>query len=249
MINILPLSANERITAVMPIKEYASNHYVFMATANGTVKKTPLEQFSRPRPSGLIALNLEEGNTLVGVAITDGASDVLLCSSAGKAARFKESNVRAMGRTAKGVRGIRLKAGQRLISLIIPAPDGFLLTASENGYGKRTPVSEFPVKGRGGQGMIAMQTSDRNGAMIGAIQVFPGDELMLISNLGTLVRTAADQVSELGRNTQGVKLINVRDGELLNSIGRIAEEDITERNTAEQEASEDDAVSGDEPDS
>ncbi len=248
MINILPLSAGERITAVMPIKEYASNHFVFMATANGTVKKTPLEQFSRPRPSGLIALDLEEGNTLVGVAITDGASDVLLCSSAGKAARFKESDVRAMGRTAKGVRGIRLKAGQRLISLIIPAPDGFLLTASENGYGKRTLISEFPVKGRGAQGMIAMQTSERNGAMIGAMQVFPGDELMLISNLGTLVRTAADQVSELGRNTQGVKLINLRAGELLNSIGRIAEEDITEQNTAEQ-AAEDDPPSGDEPDS
>ena len=244
MINILPLSAGERITAVMPIKEYASDHFVFMATANGTVKKTPLEQFSRPRPSGLIALDLEEGNTLVGVAITNGSSDVLLCSSAGKAARIKESDVRAMGRTAKGVRGIRLKANQRLISLIIPASDGYLLTASENGYGKRTLISEFPVKGRGAQGVIAMQASDRNGAMIGAVQVFPGDELMLISNLGTLVRTAADQVSVLGRNTQGVKLINVREGELLNSVGRIAEEDVTEQDAGE---TPDDAVSGDQP--
>jgi DNA gyrase subunit A len=224
MINILPLAAQERITAVMPIKEYASDHFVFMATANGTVKKTPLEQFSRPRPSGLIALDLEEGNTLVGVTITDGASDVLLCSSAGKAARFKESDVRAMGRTAKGVRGIRLKAGQRVISLIIPAAEGFLLTASENGYGKRTPIGEFPVKGRGAQGVIGMQASDRNGAMIGAVQVFPGDEIMLISNMGTLVRTAANEVSELGRNTQGVRLIKVKDGELLNSVGRIAEQ-------------------------
>lgn len=224
MINILPLAAEERITAVMPISEFASDHFVFMATANGTVKKTPLEQFSRPRPSGLIALDLEEGNTLVGVAITTGSSDVLLASSAGKAARFKESDVRAMGRTAKGVRGIRLGAGQRVISLIIPEESGFVLTASENGYGKRTPLTEFPVKGRGAQGVIAMQTSDRNGQMVGAVQVFSGDELMLISNMGTLVRTSADQVSELGRNTQGVRLINVREGELVNSVERIAEQ-------------------------
>ena len=196
-----------------------------MATANGTVKKTPLEQFSRPRPSGLIALELEEGNTLVGVAITNGTSDVLLCSSAGKAARFKESDVRAMGRTARGVRGIKLSGDQRVISLIIPAPDGSVLTASQNGYGKRTPVQDFPVKGRGGQGVIGMQTSERNGQLVGAVQVFPGDELMLISDQGTLVRTAADEVSELGRNTQGVRLINLKGDELLNSVERIAERD------------------------
>ena len=224
MINILPLAANERITAVMPVSEYTSDHFVFMATANGTVKKTPLEQFSRPRPSGLIALDLEEGNTLVGVAITNGMSDVLLFSSAGKATRFKESDVRAMGRSAKGVRGIRLASGQRVISLIIPQVDGFVLTASENGYGKRTSLSEFPVKGRGAQGVIAMAASPRNGQMVGAVQVFSGDELMLISNLGTLVRTATNEVSELGRNTQGVRLIKVKEGELLNSVGRIAED-------------------------
>jgi DNA gyrase subunit A len=216
-----------------------------MATANGTVKKTPLEQFSRPRPSGLIALELEEGNTLVGVAITNGSSDVLLCSSAGKASRFKESDVRAMGRTAKGVRGIRLNAGQRVISLIIPQASGSVLTASENGYGKRTAVDDFPVKGRGGLGVIAMQTSDRNGQMVGAVQVFPGDELMLISNMGTLVRTAADEVSELGRNTQGVRLINVKSGELLNSVERIAEEDVAEAmddaDTIDDAAGSDDA--------
>ncbi|NOX52758.1 MAG: DNA gyrase subunit A [Gammaproteobacteria bacterium] len=224
MINILPLGAQERITAIMPIQEFAKDHFVFMATANGTVKKTPLEQFSRPRPSGLIALDLEEGNTLVGVAITTGTSDVMLVSSAGKAVRFKESDVRAMGRSAKGVRGIRLRGDQQVISLIIPQTGGFLLSASENGFGKRTEVSEFPVKGRGGQGVIAMQTSDRNGRLVGAAQVFLGDELMLISNLGTLVRTASDGVSVLGRNTQGVKLINLKAGELLNSVERIAEE-------------------------
>ncbi|MEM7079854.1 MAG: DNA gyrase subunit A [Pseudomonadota bacterium] len=235
MINILPLAGDERITAMMPIQEFASDHFVFMATANGTVKKTPLEQFSRPRPSGLIALELEEDNTLVGVAITNGTSDVLLTSSAGKTARFKESDVRAMGRTARGVRGIKLGAGQSVISLIIPTQDGFVLTASEHGYGKRTPVDEFPVKGRGGQGVIAMQTSDRNGRVVGASQVFAGDELMLISNMGTLVRTAADEVSILGRNTQGVRLINLKSGEQLNSVERIAEQD-DEEDTGDDDA-------------
>lgn len=224
MINILPLSADERITAIMPVKEFVADQFVFMATANGTVKKTPLEQFSRPRPSGLIALQLEEGNTLVGVAITSGTSDVLLVSSTGKAARFKESDVRAVGRTARGVRGIKLKGDQRLIALIIPQEAGFLLTASEKGYGKRTDIVEFPVKGRGGQGVIGMQTSQRNGQLVGAAQVFAGDEVMLISNMGTLVRTAADEISVLSRNTQGVRLINLKGDELLNSVERIAEE-------------------------
>lgn len=236
MINILPLGGNEHITAVMPVHEYTSDHFVFMATANGTVKKTPLEQFSRPRPSGLIAVDLEEGNTLVGVAITNGTSDVMLVSSAGKAARFKESDVRAMGRTAKGVRGIRLQPGQKVISLIIPQPDGFLLTASEHGFGKRSGLDDFPVRGRGAQGVIAMQTSHRNGQLVGAAQVFAGDEIMLISNLGTLVRTAADGVSMLGRNTQGVRLINLRDDEMLNSVERIEErtgEDDEDESTTE----------------
>ena len=224
MVNILPLDGDERITAVLPITEYSADHYVFMATANGTVKKTPLEQFSRPRPSGLIALDLEGDNTLVGVAITDGTCDVLLCSSAGKATRFKESDVRAVGRTAKGVRGIRLAAGQKLISLIIPVAEGSVLTASQNGYGKRTKIDEFPVKGRGGQGVIAMQTGGRNGGLVGAVQVFNGDEIMLISNMGTLVRTSVDGISVLGRNTQGVRLINLKAQEQLNGVGRIAEQ-------------------------
>lgn len=224
MVNILPLTEGERITAIMPVNEFSSDHFVFMATANGTVKKTPLEQFARPRTSGLIALELEENNTLVGVAITSGTSDVLLVSSAGKAARFKESDVRAMGRTARGVRGIKLQAGQTVIALIIPQPDGSVLTASEHGYGKRTEVEDFPVKGRGGQGVIGMQTSERNGQLVGAVQVFHGDEVMLISNMGTLVRTSADEISVLGRNTQGVRLINLKAGEQLNSVERIAEE-------------------------
>ncbi|MDB9757215.1 DNA gyrase subunit A, partial [Pseudomonadales bacterium] len=180
-------------------------------------------QFSRPRPSGLIAIDLEEGNTLVGAAITNGSSDIMLCSNAAKAARFKETDVRTMGRTAKGVRGIRLGEGQRVISLIIPNEEGYLLTASENGYGKRSLITDFPIRGRGAQGVIAMQTSNRNGELVGAVQVFKGDELMLISNMGTLVRTGGDEVSIVGRNTQGVRLIKLKDGELLNSVGRIAE--------------------------
>ena len=222
---LLPLVAEEWITAILPIKEYSEGWFVFMATGNGTVKKTPLEQFSRPRSNGLIALELEEGNTLVGVALTDGHCDALLISSSGKAVRFKESDVRAMGRTARGVRGIRMTGDHRVISLIIPQDGGYVLTASEHGYGKRTQVDEFPVKGRGTQGVIGMQTSDRNGSLVGAVQVFEGEEIMLISNLGTLVRTKADEVSLLGRNTQGVRLINLRDDEHLVGVQRIVETD------------------------
>ncbi|MFB3106309.1 MAG: DNA gyrase C-terminal beta-propeller domain-containing protein, partial [Pseudomonadales bacterium] len=185
LVNMLPLNDEERITAILPIEDFTEDRFVFMATANGTVKKTPLDQFSRPRTSGLIALELEEGNTLIGAAFTDGHSDVLLTSSSGKAARFKESDVRAMGRTARGVRGIRLTGAHKVISLIIPEVDGFVLTASQNGFGKRTKIADFPAKGRGAQGVIALQTSDRNGDVVSAVQVFSGDELMIISNLGT----------------------------------------------------------------
>ena len=225
MVNLLPLSSGERITAILPIKNYDADQFVFMATANGTVKKTSLEQFSRPRTAGLIAIELDEDNTLVGVAITNGSSDILLVTSTGKATRFKESDVRDMGRTARGVRGIRLSGSQRVISLIIPTTDGYILVASANGYGKRTPATEFPVKGRGAQGVIAIQTSERNGQVVGAVQVFEGDELMLISNLGTLVRTKIAEVSMQGRNTQGVRLINLRGEEQLISVERIAEQE------------------------
>ena len=224
MINLIPLASEERVTAVLPIKDFAEDKFVFMATRNGTVKKTPLEQFSRPRTSGLIALELEEGNSLVGVALTDGYCDVLLIASSGKAVRFKESDVRAMGRTARGVRGIKLSGDHEVISLIIPQPDGYVLVASEHGYGKRTTIDDFPVKGRGVQGVIAIQTSSRNGAVVGAVQVFNGDELMLISNQGTLVRTSGDEVSVQGRNTQGVRLIALRGDEQLVRVERIAED-------------------------
>ncbi len=225
LVNMLSLEGDERITAVLPIRDAPENGFVFMATANGTVKKTPLEQFSRPRNAGLIALELEEGNTLVGVAITDGSCDVLLVASNGKAVRFKESDVRAMGRTARGVRGIRLPIGHRVLSIMLPREGGYVLAGSENGYGKRTKVDEFPVKGRGTQGVIAMQASKRNGAVVAARQVFDGDEVMLISDQGTLVRTSADEISVQGRNTQGVRLIALREGERLVNIARIVESD------------------------
>ena len=223
LVNMLPLEDGERITAIQPVGNFEEDAFVFMATANGTVKKTPLEQFSRPRPSGLIALQLEEGNTLVDVSMTDGHRDIVLVSSVGKAVRFKESDVRAMSRTARGVRGIRLLADQQLIALIVPEDGGYMLTAAEFGYGKRTSISEFPVRGRGTQGVIAIQTSERNGNVIGARQVFEGDEIMLISDQGTLVRTSVDEVSVVGRNTQGVRLIALRETEKLVGVERIIE--------------------------
>ena len=199
--------------------------YIFMATANGTVKKTALSQFAKPRSSGLIALRLEEGDTLISAAVTDGAQNIMMFSNGGKAVRFRESKVREMGRTARGVRGMRLPKGQRIISMLIPQQDAQLLTASENGYGKRTLIEEFPVKGRGTQGIIAMQCSERNGEMVGAIQVVDGDEIMLISNQGTLVRTRIDEVSVSGRNTQGVRLIRLVNDESLVGVQRIAEQE------------------------
>jgi len=224
MVNILPLSEGERITTFLPVNEYTADHFVFMATSQGTVKKTPLENFARPRSSGLIALALDEGDTLIGAAITNGERDVMLMGSSGKMIRFKESNVRAMGRTARGVRGIKIPPEHRVVSLILPEEDGLLLVASENGYGKRTQMDEFSVIGRGGQGVIAMQCSDRNGFLVSAVQVFEGDELMLISDKGTLVRTRTEEVSVLGRNTQGVRLIKLsQKDERLVGVERIEE--------------------------
>jgi DNA gyrase subunit A len=225
MVNLLPLEAGERVTSILPVEGYAEGHYIFMATANGTVKKTPLTDFARRRSVGLRALHLDDDDVLVGTAITQGDCDVMLFSSEGKAVRFKETDVRSMGRTARGIRGIRLGEGYTMISLIIPQPDGMVLSVSENGYGKRTQIEGFPTKGRGGKGLIAMSTSDRNGKMVGAVQVFDGDELMLISNQGTLVRTRSDEVSILGRNTQGVRVIRTKDGESLVGVQRIDEPD------------------------
>ena len=197
--------------------------YIFMATANGTVKKTPLVQFSKPRSAGLIALRLEEGDTLIAAAVTDGAREVMMFSDGGKVIRFKESKVRTMGRTARGVRGMRLPEGQHIISMLIPEADAQILTASERGYGKRTAMAEFPRRGRGGQGVIAMVSNERNGKLVGAVQVLDGEEIMLISDQGTLVRTRVDEVSSLSRNTQGVTLIKLASDETLVGLERVQE--------------------------
>jgi DNA gyrase subunit A len=228
MINLLALDEGERITSILPVREYDEDQFIFMATANGTVKKTPLTQFARPRSSGLIALDLVEGDHLVGTAVTDGDCDVMLFSSAGKAVRFNEGDVRAMGRTSRGVRGIRLDSEQAVISMVIPKPDGKVLTVSEHGFGKRTLITEYATKGRGGKGMIAMQCSERNGPVVGVAQVFDGDEIMIISDQGTLVRTRVDEVSLSGRNTQGVRVIRVKTDEHVIGVERIEEPEVDE---------------------
>ncbi|EWG99488.1 hypothetical protein Q427_24745 [Halomonas sp. BC04] len=262
LVNMLPLDEGEAINAILPVRDYRADSYIFFATAKGTVKRTSLDQFSRPRSVGLIAIDLEEGDRLVGAAITSGSDHAMLLSSNGKAIRFEEGNVRSMGRTARGVRGMRLQGGAEVISLIIPqsqqidaeadieteAEEGaelestngnggqiYILTASENGYGKRTRLEEFPLRGRGGQGVIAMQTSERNGSLVAAMQVYSADEMMLITDKGTLVRTRVDEVSITSRNTQGVMLIRLGENEKLVKTVRIDEPEEVESEAIEGE--------------
>ncbi len=224
LVNLLPLEPGERVTSILPVQAYRSDQFIFMATANGTVKKTELTAFSRPRSVGLRALELDEGDCLVATALTDGQRDVMLFCSNGKAIRFPETDVRDMGRTARGVRGMRVPAGERIIALIIPETDHGILVLCGQGYGKRTGLAEFPVHNRGGQGVIAIQTSSRNGALVGAVQVEDSDEIMLISDQGTLVRTRVGEIPLVGRNTQGVRLIRVRDQETLVGVARIEDD-------------------------
>ncbi len=221
MVNLLPLEPEERINAVLPIRAFDTGQFVFMATSLGTVKKTPLTAFSRPRTNGIIAIDLKSTDQLVDVAITDGERDIMLFATSGKVTRFREGEVRPMGRSAYGVRGIKLADGHAVIALII-VDTGMILTATENGYGKRTPIEDFPVHGRGGQGVIAIQTSSRNGNSVGALQIEKDDEIMMISSSGTLVRSPVTDVSVIGRNTQGVRLIRLADGDRLVGLGRIA---------------------------
>ncbi|MDX1464714.1 MAG: DNA gyrase subunit A [Halomonas sp.] len=267
LVNLLPLDEGEAINAILPVRDYDPQSYILFATAKGTVKRTSLEQFSRPRSVGLIAIDLDEDDRLVGAAITSGSDHVMLLSSNGKAIRFEESNVRAMGRTARGVRGMRLLDDAEVISLIIPqsqqidaeadveaegeegatieAGNGgqiYILTASENGYGKRTRLEEFPLRGRGGQGVIAMQTSERNGALVAAMQVYSADEMMLITDRGTLVRTRVEEVSTTSRNTQGVMLIRLGNDEKLVKTVRVDEPE----EAVEPEAEEGTASAGEE---
>lgn len=223
IVNILPLAADESINAMVPVREYLDGYYVFMATKFGTVKKVPLEAFSRPRSNGIIAVDLDEGDRLIGADITDGSKDIMLFTDAGKVIRFAEGLVRPMGRTARGVRGIRLQEEQSVISLVVAKNEGTILTATENGYGKRTDVSEYRVSGRGGQGVISIQVTERNGKVVKALQVDETDEVMLITDKGTLVRFKVSELSVIGRNTQGVRLINVSQGELVVGMQRIEE--------------------------
>ena len=223
MVNLLPLEENERITAILPVREYPQDQYIFFATAHGKVKRTPLSSFSRPRANGIIALDLRDEDNLIGVQLTDGNFDLMLFTSAGKGIRIAEGNVRAMGRTAAGVRGIKIKSKDEVISLIAVASDeGEILFATENGYGKRTRVAEFSVQGRGGQGVISIKTSKRNGRVVGAIKTVDDEEVMLISNAGTLVRTPVEDISVLARNTQGVTLIRLGESEQLVQIEPVA---------------------------
>jgi DNA gyrase subunit A len=223
MVNLLPLEENERITAILPVREYPEDRFIFFATASGKVKRTSLSNFSRPRANGIIALDLRDEDSLIGVQLTDGGSDLMLFTSGGKGIRIDENDVRAMGRTAAGVRGIRIKPGDEVISLIaVDTNEGTILFATENGYGKRTRIEDFSVQGRGGQGVISIQTSPRNGRVVGAIKSNGDEEVMLISNSGTLVRTPIDDISVLGRNTQGVTLIRLGKEEQLVQIEPVA---------------------------
>jgi len=253
IVNLLPLEADERITAILPVREYAEDKYIFMATAFGTVKKTPLTAYSRQRASGIIAVNLNDGDSLIGVDITDGSNEIMLFTDAGKVVRFKEAEettvvdengnpvldeegnpeirfkgVRPMGRTATGVRGIKMTDDQRVVSLIVPKTDGAILTVTENGYGKRTQLEDYPSKSRATQGVVSIKVSERNGAVVGAVQVDDNDEIMIISNRGTLVRTRVNEVSTVGRNTQGVILIRTIDEEQVVGLQRIEEIEVTE---------------------
>lgn len=223
IVNLLPLEENERITAILPVTEFSEDYFIFMATGDGTVKKTSLDQFANVRSNGLIAVNLRDDDSLIGVDITNGDNDIMLFSESGKVVRFNEQQVRAMGRTAAGVRGMKLNGDDQIVSLIVPKTDGDILTVTENGYGKRTVLGEYPAKSRATQGVVSIKVSERNGSVIGAVQAEEGDEFMMITNAGTLVRTRVSEVSQVGRNTQGVTLIRTADDEKVVGLQRIEE--------------------------
>lgn len=239
IVNMFPLVPNEKITAVLPVKDFAPDQFVFMATARGTVKKTKLSDFSNPRKTGIIAVGLDEGDYLIGVDITDGTYDVMLFSDDGKAVRFAESDVRHMGRTARGVRGMRIDEEQSVIAMVVAKDETLsVLTATENGFGKRTPITEYSRHNRGTKGLIAIQTSERNGKVVGAVLVSESDEIMLITNGGVLVRTRVSEIREMGRSTQGVTLINIDDNSHLTGVRRVAESDIEPNTEGEENTSE-----------
>lgn len=248
IVNLFNLQENERITVVLPVKEFVEDRYIFMATSQGTVKKTPLSDFSNPRKAGIIAVTLDEDDFLIGADLTDGHCDVMLFSDAGKAVRFDEGDVRSMGRNARGVKGMTLEEGQTVISMLVARDETHsVLTGTENGYGKRTAIGEYTRHSRGTKGMIAIQTSDRNGKVVAAVLVEPDDEIMLITTGGVLVRTKVDQVREMGRATQGVTLIKVDEGTVLSGIRRVVESDADEEET-ELENEQENPLTSDETD-
>src|SRR5690606_6666671 len=247
IVNMFPLVDGEKITVVLSVKEFSENHFVFMATSRGVVKKTPLSDFSNPRKAGIIAVALDEGDFLIGAELTNGCLDVMLFSDAGKAVRFDENDVRPMGRPARGVRGMTLEDGQTVIAMVVAGDETqSVLTATENGFGKRTPIIEYTRHGRGTKGMIAIQTTARNGRVVGAVLVDPEDEIMLITTGGVLVRTRVSEIREMGRATQGVTLISVDDGSVLSGVRRVVESDLDDEPEAIEVISEKPAGS-DEP--
>jgi DNA gyrase subunit A len=238
IVNLLPLEEGEKINAILPVKEFGDDHFIFFATANGTVKKTPLSDFSNPRKAGIIAINLDEGDYLIGVALTDGKHDVMLFSDEGRAVRFDEDDVRPLSRATRGVRGMNLAKGGKVIALLVAEDESqTVLTATENGYGKRTPIAEYTRHGRGTQGMIAIQTSERNGKVVAATLVTSEDEIMLIGTNGVMIRTRVKEIREMGRTTQGVTLINLGKEDKLAGLSRIAEPEETEDSGSENEDS------------
>jgi len=248
IVNMFPLQDGEKINVVLPIKEFSADKYVFMATSLGTVKKTPLEAFSRPLRKGIIAVGLDDGDFLIGAAITDGQHDVMLFSDSGKAVRFDENDVRAMGREARGVRGMQLEEGQQVIALLVAGGENqSVLTATENGFGKRTPIEEYTRHGRGTKGMIAIQTSERNGKVVAATLVEPESEIMLITNTGVLIRTRVSEIREMGRATQGVTLISLDDGTKLSGLQHIAEAEVAVELDGDLEGDAGEANDGGEP--
>jgi DNA gyrase subunit A len=222
---MLNLDDDERVSEILPVEEFSDKHFIFMATRKGITKKTNLSLFARKWKSGIKAINLDEDDKLIGTAITDGTKEILLASSAGKLIRFKESKVRAMGRTARGVKGIKLRKDQKLISLNVADPSKTILCVSENGYGKKTNLDDFPTHNRGGQGVISIKTSDRNGLMVAATLVEDNDGIMLISDKGTMIRTNVSQIPTLSRNTQGVKIITPKEDEKLMECVTIPQEE------------------------
>ncbi len=242
IVNILPLAENESITAMLPVRDYLDNNFVFMATKFGTVKKVPLTTFRRPRSNGIIAINLDENDRLVGVDITDGTKGIMLFSDAGKVIRFDENLIRSTGRIARGVRGMRLGEGQSVISLVVVHPGGTILTATALGYGKRTDIEEYRITARGLKGIISIQVNERNGKVVRAVQVADTDEAMLITDQGTLVRFKVSELSIIGRNTKGVRLINVATGEHVVGMQRIEEI----QGASLEEGSDESASGGDE---